>query len=357
MQARYSSTFAASSNNARSSYRVAEDALARDGDGASLQRFFVRIGVDPSEYLELKTIVDLAEFVHDNADSAVKQAYVTLKPLPKHLELTVGVFKLPFSILELDPIAGYRFADVGQADTLVKSLGFAGRDIGAELMLAPLPKSKRLRVALGAFRGHSHDENDSVIGAFGARIESRPWKGLRLGIDWVEHPRQVVYRRVLETSNKDLLPNPVDPQYPRAETWIKGRAFSADAAFQRYHWTIAVEGMIGKRVDFDTRYGADTFAAVWMLAGYRFRLGPVHLMPAVRAEWLDMDREHPVGLRRELSFALNVDFSKAVRFLVDVTRTDVQANSPLLDQPKPLPESPYFELDNTRLVGQLQVAL
>ena len=43
--------------------------------------------------------------------------------------------------------------------------------------------------------------------------------------------------------------------------------------------------------------------------------------------------------------------------MLDVTHTDVQADSPLLDQPKPLPEDPYLELDNLRLAGQLQVAL
>jgi hypothetical protein len=357
LQARYARTFAAESENPRTSYREIENTLARDGDGWSIHRLFVRIGVDPSKYLEMKTIVDLAELIHDNVDNAVKQAYVTFKPIPKHLELTVGVFKLPFSVLELDPIANYRLADTGAADSLVKDLGFAGRDIGAEITLAPLSKPKRLRLALGVFRGHAHDENGAFVGALGARIESQPWKGLRFGIDWVGHPYEVVYRNATDTSNKDIVPNPADPMYPRAETWTRGQAVSADAKFQRYHLTFMVEGMLGTRVDYDTRYGAGSFAAIWAVLGYRFAVGPIHLMPVVRVEWLDADREHDVGLRRELSFAVNFDVTQSVRFVIDVSRTDVQANSPVLDMPKPLPADPYYELDETRVVGQLQVAL
>jgi hypothetical protein len=357
LQARYGRTFAADSENPRVSYREIENTLARDGDGWSINRMFVRIGVDPSKYLELKTIVDLAEFIHDNADNAVKQAYATIKPIPKHLELTVGLFKLPFSVLELDPIANYRLADTGEADSLVKDLRFAGRDIGAEIMLAPLSKPKRLRIALGVFRGHAHDENGVFAGALGARVETQPWKGMRFGIDWVGHPYKVVYRNATETSSKDIVPFPADPMYPRAETWTRGQAVSADVKFQRYKFTFMAEGMLGTRVDYDTRYGAGSFAAVWAVLGYRFAAGPIHLMPVIRAEWLDADREHDVGLRRELSLALNFDFTSSVRFVIDVSRTDVQANSPVLDMPKPLPTDPYYELDETRVVGQLQVAL
>jgi hypothetical protein len=357
LQARYGRTFAAESENPRASYREIENTLARDGDGWSIHRLFVRIGVDPSKYLEVKTIVDLAELIHDNVDNAVKQAYVTFKPIPKHLELTVGVFKLPFSVLELDPIANYRLADTGAADSLVKDLGFAGRDVGAEITLAPLSKPKRLRLAIGVFRGHAHDENGAFVGALGARIESQPWKGVRFGIDWVGHPYEVVYRNATDTSNKDIVPNPADPMYPRAETWTRGQAVSADAKFQRYHLTFMVEGMLGTRVDYDTRYGAGSFAAIWAVLGYRFAVGPIHLMPVVRVEWLDADREHDVGLRRELSAAVNFDLTQSVRFVIDVSRTDVQANSPVLDMPKPLPVDPYYELDETRVVGQLQVAL
>ena len=80
-------------------------------------------------------------------------------------------------------------------------------------------------------------------------------------------------------------------------------------------------------------------------------------MPAVRAEWLDTDRTHPIGLRRELTFAVNLDITRSLRFVIDVTRTDVQSFTPLTDQPKPWPQVPYYELDNTRVIAQLQAVL
>jgi hypothetical protein len=357
MQTRWTHTFASPSTNSRVTYRAIEDEEVRDPDGADLQRMFLRFAVDASKYLELKTILDVAELVHDNADNVVKQAYVTVKPIPKHLELTVGLFKLPFSMLELDPIAQWRVADTGEADDLVKDLGFAGKDIGAELMLAPLARSKRLRFAFGAFRGHATDSAKAAVGALGARVESQPIKGLRFGVDWVEHPQQIVDLRASKTGHKSVVPFPADPLYPRALTWLRGRAFSADARYQKHHITLMLEGMLGDRVDYDVSYGAKSFYAVWALAGYRFRVGDMHLMPAVRAEWLDTDRQHPVGLRRELTFALNLDITRSLRFVIDVTRTDVQAYTPLADQPKPWPQIPYFELDNTRVIAQLQAVL
>ena len=115
--------------------------------------------------------------------------------------------------------------------------------------------------------------------------------------------------------------------------------------------------MMGTRVDYDTRYGAERWGAVWALASYRFRAGPVHLQPAIRAELLDTDWEHKAGLRRQLSFALATHLSKATRLLFDITRTDVQQDSPVLNQPDPLREVPYSALDSTRVTAQLQVAL
>lgn len=356
MQTRWTHTYASPSNNTRVSYREIENEEVRSQDGLDLQRMFLRFAVDASKYLELKTIVDIAELVHDNVDNVVKQAYVTVKPIPKHVEITAGLFKLPFSMLELDPIAQWRVADTGQADDLVKDLGFAGKDIGVELMVAPLSKPKRLRFALGAFRGHAHDSK-AAIGALGARVESQPIKGLRFGVDWVAQPQTIVDKNATETSNKDIVPFPADPQYPRAVTWRKGQAFSADARYQKHHLTLMVEGMIGDRVDSDLTYGAKGFYAVWALAGYRFRVGDMHLMPAVRAEWLDTDRTHPIGLRRELTFAVNLDITRSLRFVIDVTRTDVQSFTPLTDQPKPWPQVPYYELDNTRVIAQLQAVL
>ncbi|MET0386628.1 MAG: hypothetical protein ABW321_11745 [Polyangiales bacterium] len=356
-QIRFVRTWAADSRNASAVYRVAENELARNGDGLSLHRFALRLAADPSPYLRLKTILDLAELVHDNADAAIKQAYVEVRPIPKRLELAIGLFKLPFTILELDPTAEFPFSNLGRADDLIKDLGFAGRDIGALVTFAPLKKAKRLRIAVGVFRGHARDESQAVLGTLGGRIEWRPIKGLRIGADWVEHPSNIVYNQSIETDDDDLVLNPTDLRYPRAQTWLAGRAFSADVQYQRHKMRLQIEGILGDRVDRDARYGAESFYILWALASYRFKTGSLHWMPALRAVYWDADREHSVGVRRELSVALNVDFTDNVRLLIDLTRIDVQAGTPLLDQPTPLPETPYQQLDDTQLIASLQVVL
>ena len=357
LQTRYVATFAEPSTNSRPSYAVREEYIAQQGDGWKVNRLFLRLAAEPSPYLGAKMILDFAELMSDNADGMVKQAYVTLRPIPKRLEIQAGVFKLPYSIMELDAIAQYTLADLGHADSLIKDLGFAGRDIGVMVTGAPLPKKKLLRASLGIFRGHSHDEHDSPFGALGARLESHPVKGLRLGVDWVEHPFDVTYNRPFETGSKDVNPNPPDPAYPYSRSWTKGRAWSADVTFDRWKALLSVEAMIGNRVDRDERFGAETFAAVWALASYRFRVGPIQLMPGARIEFLDADREHRTGLRRTISGGLNVILTKSVRTLIDVTRTDVDAETPALDPPLPLVMPPYYELDSTRVTAQLQVAM
>jgi hypothetical protein len=357
LQARYTATFAAPSTNVRPDYVVRENYLAQQGDGWSLNRFFLRIAGDPSELLGLKAILDFAELAEDNAEGTVKQAYAIVKPIPRRLKFVAGLFKLPFSTLELDPIAKYELADLGQADSLLKDLGYGGRDLGAEVIAAPFERPELLHVIAGAFRGHSHDENDLLFGTLGARLESEPWKGLRLGVDMVNHLRDTVYQRPFDTKKKHVLPDPPDPFYPTQKHWSAGRAFSADVSFERYHLSARAEAMMGDRVDVDAAYGARTFASVWGLVAYRFKVGPVHLMPALRAEWLDGDLDHKIGMRRELSAALNVILSKNARLLFDVTRIDVEKGSPILDQPEPLQVPPFLDLNSTRLVGQLQVEM
>jgi|GEM_PF-1357436 len=357
LQTHYRHTIAAASESGDETYRIAEGTLAREGDGWGINRFFFRIVATPSRYLSLKLITDFAEFRHSDSRKAVKQAYVELKPLPSHLHFQVGIVKLPFSILELDPIAKHEFSSMGDANYLTTQLGFAGRDVGAQTIIAPFRKPKYLEFIAGAFGGHAEDENRSVVGAVGARLQTRALKGFRFGIDFVDHPTGKTYLHPFDTASKDLLPNPDNPNYPRSRTWSSGQAYSADITFSRARLMLRAEAMTGTRVDFDTRYGANRWGAVWGIAAYRFNAGPIQLQPAIRAEWLDTDWEHNAGVRRQLSVALAAFFSKTTRLLVDVTRSDIQQNSPALKQPLPLREVPYSALDNTRVVGQLQIDL
>jgi len=307
--------------------------------------------------VEFKTILDFAKLRGSDVSNVLKQAYFTLKPIPRRVEIAAGVFKLPYSILELDPVARFELANLGDADDVIKNLGFGGRDVGVEVMLAPLSKPKWLRLMVGAFRAHAKDENASPVGAIGARLESEPFKALRLGIDVVGMPSAYSYKQPFETSSKDVLPMPPDPLYPREQRWGSGKAYSADVSYTRKHFSVRIEGLLGDRVDIDTRYNARSFGAVWALAAYRFKVGPLGVMPAVRAELLDMDREHDSGGRRALSFALSLLYKKSVRFVVDVTRTDVQRETAVIEQPQPLALYPYLDLDNTRVTAQLQLEL
>jgi hypothetical protein len=214
-----------------------------------------------------------------------------------------------------------------------------------------------LHIIFGAFRGHAQDEHASPFGALGARLESKPIKGLRFGADIVGMPASQDYKRPFATSNNDVLPIPPDPLYPREQRWSSGVAYSADVSYSRKKLSLRVEGMLGDRVDIDERYGARSFWAAWGIVAYRFKLGDWGLMPAGRVEWLDMDANHSNGGKLELTGALNVLYGKRVRFVIAATRTEVQASTPVLEQPRPLPYLPYFALDNTRLTFQLQLEI
>jgi hypothetical protein len=357
-QARYASTFAAPSQSARASYAVREDYLAQQNDGFALQRVFLRVGSDPSPYLGFKAVIDLAELIDGDPEDVLKQAYASLRAIPGKLELVVGLFKLPFSVLELDASSRFEFADFGPVNRLVSELGFAGRDLGVQAFWAPLRKAKRLRLSLGSFGSHANGEHDSPFGALAARIESKPNKHVRLGVDWVEHTKRVTYDRPFDTSDKDELPNPPDPLYPAQRRWDKGRALSADVRFKNKGLMVRGEFLYGDRVDRDERYGARTFWAAWGIAAYRIDLpSHVRLLPALRYEWLDADREHEVGVHQTFALALNVLFWERTRFVLELTRREVQADTPLLDQPKPLQLEPYLALDSTRVIAQLQLEL
>ncbi|HVY28133.1 MAG TPA: hypothetical protein VHB79_16360 [Polyangiaceae bacterium] len=355
MQTRYRQSYTEPSTNARPGYAVREDILAREDDGFDLQRLFLRIASDPLPEVGFKAILDFAKL--NNPENVLKQAYTTLRIIPKRVEIAAGLLKLPYSTMELDPIARFELSDLGATDDVIKNMGFAGRDLGVELMAAPFSKRKLLRFTLGAFSGHAKDERASPLGAIGARIESRPIKGLRLGVDAVGMPNSQDYKRPFKRSSKDVLPMPSDPLYPREQRWAAGKAYSADISYERHHFTFRSEGLIGDRVDTDERYGARSFWAVWALLAYDVHAGWLRFTPVIKAEWLDLDRDHDVGGRRELSAGVAFPYKKRVRVLVDVKRTDVQAGTPVIDSPKPLPAVPYFDVDSTRITAQLQVEL
>jgi hypothetical protein len=357
IQTRYRHSFGVDSANTDEFYRVAENTLARNGDGWDLNRAFFGVTAEPSKYLGVKLVLDAAELRHDKIKKVVKQFYADLRPFPKHLHIVAGIMKVPYSIQELDSSSRYEFADSGEANALVSDLGFGGRDIGAQVIVSPLSKPRYLRLTAGLFRAHANDEIASPIGLIAGRIESTPVKSLRLGASVVSQPRTVVELNPLETSGKDLLPNPDDPAYPRSRTWEKGNAFGLDVTFQHKGLMLRGEGLMGDRVDYDFRYGAESWGSAWAIAAYRFGAGPIQLEPALRVEFLDTDLDRESGLYRQISCALGTHFSPSTKLVLDVTRTDVEDGSPIVDQPLPLREIPFNDLSSTRVTAQLQVAL
>jgi hypothetical protein len=357
LQGRHRSTFARHSRDARPDYAEREDVLLRDDDGFALQRVYLRIAAEPSPWLKVKTLIDLAKLGGARVSNVVKQAYVELRPIPERVELAVGVFKVPYSIIELDPVARYELSELGDTDDLIEALGFGGRDVGIEVMVAPLPKPKWLRVLLGTFRGHARNEQASPFGTLAARLESKPFKGLRIGVDMSAMPRATDYKRLLDTADREVLPDPPDLLFPREERWASGSAYSADISYSRHRFAARVEGLMGDRVDIDRRYGARSYGAAWALVAYRMKVGPLGVMPAARAEWLDLDRDSDYGGRLSLTLGVSLLYKKNVRLVIDVTHTDVQENTPFVEQPEPLPLYPYLDVDHTRLVAQLQVEI
>jgi len=357
MQARYRHTFPATSKSADPFYRQAELELARNGDGWDINRGFFGVSAEPSKYLAVKMVLDVAELRHNKPKKVVKQAYVELRPLPKHLHFAAGILKIPYSIHELDAIARYEFASSGDANAMISDFGFGGRDIGAEVIVSPFSKPRYLTLSAGVFRGHANDETASPIGVIAARLETQPIKGFRVGGGIVSQPQTSVDLSALNTSGKDLLPNPTDPLYPRARTWQKGNAYGVDLTFQRGPLRLRAEGLLGDRVDFDSRYGATQWAAAWATAAYRFDLGLIAIEPALRVEFFDSDFKRDAGLHREFSFALGTHVYKSTKLVVDVTRMDIQDNTPVIDQPLPLRAVPFNALSYTRATVQLQVAL
>jgi hypothetical protein len=360
LQTRYRETFPVASGNMEEAFVVREDVLAQDGDGFRLQRFLMRMAVTPAltPWLSFKGTLDFAKLRGSNVSNVVKQALATLRPWEKRIEIYVGVFKIAYSILELDPVSRYELTDLGDANELINNMGFAGRDVGVAVMFAPLPKPKWARIVLGTFRGRAEHEQSSPFGVMAARIESKPFgKALRFGASMVGMPSAVSYKQPFETSSRDVLPQAPNSRYPRELRWDSGKAYGVDISYSRKRFSIRVEGLLGDRVDVDQRYNARSYSAVWGLVAYRFKIGPIGLMPAARVEFMDADREHDTGGRRIVSFGLNVLYKRSVRFVFDVSHTDVQDNTSVIEQPRPLPYTPYIALDNTRVTGQLQLEL
>lgn len=313
---------------------------AHSSDGFGIQRAFLRATVQPTPAFGAKLLVDFAEFLHKNQKNALKLAYGELRP--NHtITVTAGLFKIPFSLLELLPIADFEFADVGPTDELIKDLGIGGRDIGLKLTVTPLAKRKTLSIEAGIYDGDNHNlQKNPGPGILAARAKVRPVSHLEVAGDCVYRPTNV---RDLDDSG-----NPYQKH-------SKGGACSVDASFSYHRFAIRGEWMTGKRTDAPLFHDDKDhrFSAVWALASYRVRLKKsMSLRPAVRVEWLDEDQPSNIGQTFALSAALNLDLSNSTRILFDLTRSRVQGGT--RDRSG---DGPLYRPSTTVGVAQLQFKL
>jgi hypothetical protein len=229
--------------------------------------------------------------------------------------MTAGLFKIPFSLLELLPIADYEFADVGPTDNLIKDLGFAGRDVGVMVNLSPLHAAKLLHLQAGVFDGDNDKAQTHVMPAMlAARASSHPIGPLRLGVDCAYRPHAVSDTDAGSTFEK----------------YSEGGACSADASVSYGHFGLRGEWLAGKRTDTPTigSRSRHDFMAAWAVATYRLKLSrKMALLPALRAEWLDEDQPSALGQTTYLTAAMNLDLSASARLLFDLSRSTVQVGT------------------------------
>src|SRR5204863_9307489 len=96
-----------------------ELATAKDDDGWRLNRMFLRLVAAPNKRVQARVLVDFAELMRKNPKRSLKLAYGLLVPW-KWLEVTAGLFKRSFSLLELLPIADFELSDEGPTDDFLK---------------------------------------------------------------------------------------------------------------------------------------------------------------------------------------------------------------------------------------------
>jgi hypothetical protein len=288
---------------------------ARSDDGIGIQRAFLRATAQPTRAFGAKLLVDFAEFVHKNQKNALKLAYGELRPTHT-ISITAGLFKIPFSLLELLPIAEFEFADVGPTDALIKDLGIGGRDIGVKVQVTPLRKRKSLSFEFGAYDGDNHNlQKNPGPGIIAARAKARPVSHLEVASDCAYRP--TVVRDVDDGGN---------PYQKHG----KGGACSVDASFSYHRFAMRGEWMTGKRTDTPLFHDNKDhrFSAVWALASYRVKLRKkLVLMPAVRVEWLDEDQPSRIGQTFLVSGAINLDVANSTRILFDLSRSRVQGGT------------------------------
>jgi hypothetical protein len=147
-------------------------------------------------------------------------------------------------------------------------------------------------------------------------MRSLPWLVLGTGISWRPRPLDAGFE---------------DYRF-RYRAYDAGFAASADAALFLGDFVVRAEGLFGDRTDNDVEFPlllrrgeARGFFATWASASVGLPYYDVEWTPALRGEFLDIDRDDPdVGAILELSASLRLGFSEHLSLLGEVSQHYVQ---------------------------------
>jgi hypothetical protein len=307
--------------------RTVRDTAAAE-DGLSIRRAWLDLEGHPMKHLWARIRLDFAKLLREEPGDdhhggagphhMVEHFFAEAEPFDQ-LTLQLGLIDIPFSLFELVDDPDLEVAEKGSTHEFLEHLGFAGHDAGALVGVAPLHDRSALELKAGFSGGLAAGaQNYAGPGLFSARVLARPIKSIRLG------------------AGAEWRPRAVDAWFEeyrfRYQAFDRGTAYELDGTLSLGPFSLNLEWVTGDRTDNDVatprlirRGDARTFMAAWGMGAMRISLGDMMLTPALRAEWLDVDREHDdAGGIIQMSAALNLDFCERWRVLWDLSQRYVQ---------------------------------
>jgi hypothetical protein len=285
---------------------------ARQTDGLWLRRAFLHAGVNASETMKGEVLLDLARLLYEpDPRQTVRFAYGQYAPISR-FTLNAGVL-----LLEDDYVP--EFTERGATHALLEHMRFVGPEVGILMDVAPLPQKRWLHLEAAALdAGAAGGQSFRGPGLLVFRLSTNPVEHLALGGDVSWRPR------ALTAWWEEL-------RFHYQE-YDAGYVIAAHAALMFPRLLVGAEAAAGDRTDNDVsvplkqrRGDARTWRSVYGMAAVRIPIAGKIVTPAVRAEWLDTDLEHPsVGEILEVTGAVGVEITQRVRLLLDVTRHYVQ---------------------------------
>ncbi len=262
---------------------------------------------DPTDWASLVLEIEGAATL-DLADSTLstidlKDAYGRFRVFPA-LVFQLGQFKKPFSRLKMTSAFDLLLPSRGLLNKVAvghtRHGGFGGRAVGA-MVSGRVKKWLRLRYWLGMFSGPRFiDEIEESSKDFVARIQVRPFKGLRVAID-ASH--KLYHFKEGATLTDDPLARGVK---------YTTNLFGADARLKIARFTLLLEGAIGDNVDLGP---GNTLWGFHATTAYSFSLREdLALVPALMIELFDPSNREGADMVVRLAGAVNLDIGDICRF-------------------------------------------